>query len=147
MSRDGFEPEAIAETLARLREQRFLDDAGFAERYARSRLQHQGHGRNRLRAALRGKGIAKPTVEAGLKEALEQVSEADALDRAARQYWKAHARAEPQRKLRNLWGFLLRRGFPATLVVARLRHLWPRWQDALDGLDPAEAEAVDEDVE
>lgn len=64
----------------------------------------------------------------------------------ARQYWKNKTRDDPQRKLRNLWGFLLRRGFPATLVVTRLRSLWPRWQDALDGLDPAEAEAVD-DVE
>jgi regulatory protein len=146
LSRDGFDKDQVDETVARLKERRFLDDAGFAERYARSRIQHQGHGRNRLRAALRAKGVRAATVEAGLKEALEQVSEADALDKVARQYWKNKTRDDPQRKLRNLWGFLLRRGFPATLVVTRLRTLWPRWQDALDGLDPAEAEAVD-DVE
>ena len=34
--------------------------------------------------------------------------------------------------------FLIRRGFPAGLVQDRLRVLWPRWGDALEGLEPAE---------
>jgi SOS response regulatory protein OraA/RecX len=93
-----------------------------------------------LRQGLRAKGVSKSDAEAGLKEALEQVSEGDALDAVARRYWKARTGQAPERKLRNLWAFLLRRGFPATLVVARLRALWPRWQDALEGLDPAEPE-------
>ena len=42
------------------------------------------------------------------------------------------------RNLRKLWAFLLRRGFPAGLVNDRLHALWPRWSDALDGLEPAE---------
>jgi regulatory protein len=130
----------VDDALLRLRERRFLDDAGFASRYARSRLQHSGVGRNRLRAALRAKGVTRETAEAGLEDALEQVSEAAVLDRVARHYWKSRTREESQRKLRKLWAFLLRRGFPATLVVTRLRALWPRWQDALDGLDPEEPE-------
>ncbi len=130
--------------MLRLRERRFLDDAGFASRYSRSRLQHLGVGRNRLRAGLRAKGVARDTAEAGLKDALVELSEEAVLDRVARQYWKGRTRQEPQRKLRNLWAFLLRRGFPATLVVARLRSLWPRWRDALDGLDPEGPETVDD---
>ncbi len=136
----------MEDALQRLRERRFLDDAGFASRYARSRLEHSGMGRNRLRAALRAKGVTRETTEAGLEDALEQVSEADVMDQVARLYWKSRPREEPQRKLRKLWAFLLRRGFPATLVVARLRALWPRWQDALEGLDPEGLEAGD-DVE
>jgi hypothetical protein len=42
---------------------------------------------------------------------------------------------------------LLRRGFPATLILSRLKALWPRWQDALEGLEPAEPEAVADDGE
>jgi 3-hydroxyacyl-CoA dehydrogenase len=49
--------------------------------------------------------------------------------------------------MRRLWAFLLRRGFPATLILSRLKALWPRWQDALDGLEPAEAEAATEETE
>jgi regulatory protein len=133
--------------VTRLRSEKLLDDLGFAARYSKSRLQHRGLGRNRLRQGLRAKGVPKATAEAGLKEALDQVSEAEILDTLARRYWKSRARDNPERKLRNLWGFLLRRGFPATLILSRLKALWPRWQDALDGLEPAEPEVVPGDEE
>ena len=148
MSAKGHAAEEIEATVARLRAERLLDDEGFAARYARSRLQHRGLGRNRLRQGLRAKGVPKAQAEAGLKEALEQVSEPEVLDRLARRYWKSRAREAPERKLRNLWAFLLRRGFPATLILSRLKALWPRWQDALEGLEPAEPEpAPEEDKE
>jgi len=34
----------------------------------------------------------------------------------------------------------VRRGYPAELVSARLGALWPRLRDALDGLEPGEAD-------
>jgi SOS response regulatory protein OraA/RecX len=133
--------------VVRLRSEKLLDDRGFAARYARSRLQHRGLGRHRLRQGLRAKGVPLGTAEAGLKEALDQVSEGDVLDSVARRYWKSRAREDPERRLRNLWAFLLRRGFPATLILSRLKALWPRWQDALDGLEPVEPEAVNDEEE
>jgi hypothetical protein len=42
--------------------------------------------------------------------------------------------------MQKLWGFLLRRGFPPDLVNERVRALWPRWSDALAGLEPLDAE-------
>jgi hypothetical protein len=45
---------------------------------------------------------------------------------------------EPERRLPRLWAFLLRRGFAASLVHERLKALWPRWSDALEGLEPLE---------
>ena len=133
--------------LARLRRERLLDDAGFAARYAQSRLQHQGLGRHRLKQGLRRKGVAVAVADAGIQEALGQVSESDVIDALARRYWKANAKKAPDKRLRALWGFLLRRGFPATLILSRLKALWPRWQDALEGLEPADSEAVTEDEE
>jgi regulatory protein len=133
----------VEATLSRLRRERLLDDAGFSARFARSRLEHQGLGRHRLRQALRRRGVARDVAQAGVQEALEQVSEADVVDRLARRYWRASTRKPPDKRLRSLWAFLLRRGFPATLILSRLKALWPRWQDALDGLEPAEV-AVDE---
>jgi hypothetical protein len=70
--------------------------------------------------------------------ALDEVSEAAALDSQARRYWRSHVRDEPRRRLRKLWGFLLRRGYPVALVDERLKALWPRWSDAIEGLDPLE---------
>jgi regulatory protein len=70
--------------------------------------------------------------------ALQDVSETEALDKLARRHWRLHEKDEPRKRLQRLWAFLLRRGFPADLVRARLHGLWPRWSDALDGLDPEE---------
>jgi regulatory protein len=139
----GHAPDAIEQALARLRGERLVDDAGFSARYARSRLEHHGLGRHRLGRDLSRKGVARDVARAGIESALEHVSEADVVDRLARRYWRAWRAKAPEKRLRNLWGFLLRRGFPATLILSRLKTLWPRWQDALDGLEPAEA-AVDE---
>ena len=46
------------------------------------------------------------------------------------------SRPSAPRRVQKLWAFLLRRGFPAELVGARLRALWPRWADALLDLPP-----------
>jgi len=60
------------------------------------------------------------------------------IDGMARRFWKSREADEPRHRLRKLWAFLLRRGFPAGLVNDRLHALWPRWSDALEGLEPAE---------
>ena len=137
----GHEPEEIEAAIERLRAERYLDDRGFAERFARSRMAHQGLGRARVRQGLHQRGVARAETEAGLAGALREVDERAVLDGLARRYWRQHARVEPARRLPRLWAFLLRRGFAAGLVHERLSALWPRWTDALDGLEPVEVHA------
>ena len=133
----GHAQDEIDATVLRLRQERALDDVSFAARYARSRMAHAGLGRNRIRRDLRARGVERQVAENGLRAAADDVSEAEVLERVARRYWSAHRADEPPRRLQKLWAFLLRRGFPVTLVTERLRHLWPRLRDALDGLEPA----------
>jgi regulatory protein len=139
----GHSEAEIDEALARLRAQRYVDDETFAERFARSRLSHHGQGRGRIRQGLRQRGVGREQMEAGLTAALHDVSEDEVLDRTARRYWRQHTRVEPGRRLPRLWAFLLRRGFAPGQVNRRLRALWPRWSDALEGLEPAELDADD----
>jgi regulatory protein len=128
----------VEAALARLRRERYLDDAGFAERFARSRMAHSGHGRLRVRQELRQRGVERRLAEAGIAGALREVDERALLDDLARRYWRLHAEVEPERRLPRLWAFLLRRGFAPGLVRERLSALWPRWSDALSGLEPDE---------
>jgi regulatory protein len=132
----GHDAAEVDAAIERLRGERFLDDAGYAERFARSRLAHQGLGRARIRMALRQRGVDAGHTEAGLRAALGEVDETAVLDAVARRYWKLQVRVEPGKRLPRLWAFLVRRGFPAALVRERLSALWPRWRDALDGLEP-----------
>jgi regulatory protein len=142
LSGKGHEEAEIDEAVARLCRERALDDAGFATRFARSRMVWSGLGRNRIRRDLGARGVARTTTEAALIEAATEVSEAEILEKAARRYWALHATDEPGRRVQKLWAFLLRRGFPSGLVQERLKALWPRWTDALEGLEPM---AMEED--
>jgi SOS response regulatory protein OraA/RecX len=130
-------PEAAVEAVARrLLRERLVDDGGLAARYARSRMQFRGQGQHRIRQGLRQRGVAGAIIEQGIREALGEVDEGQVLERLARRYWTQRRRDAPERRLRALWAFLLRRGFPARLVHERLRKMWPRWSDALEGLEP-----------
>ncbi len=75
-------------------------------------------------------------MEAGVAEALADISEKDILERLARQYWKTRTRDAPEKRARGLYMYLIRRGFPATLILERFRALWPRHRDLLDGVEP-----------
>jgi regulatory protein len=130
----------VEAALARLTEARYLDDAGYAARVARTRLRHDGLGRHRIRQDLRLRGVDGQTAEAGIAEAVADVPEAEALDKVAQRYWRTHPSDDPRQRLRKLWAFLVRRGFPPGLVHERLGVLWPRWREALDGLEPDAAE-------
>ena len=112
----GHSTDEIADALARLRDKRYVDDTGYAERFSRSRLAHHGLGRRRIRHGLRRRGVSREDAEAGLATALREVPEEEVLDRTARRYWRQHTRVEPQRRLPRLWAFLLRRGFAPALA-------------------------------
>jgi regulatory protein len=129
----------VEEAISRLRSLRYLDDAGYAERFARIRLAYQGLGRLRIRQGLRQRGVPRTAAEAGIAAATREVTEEDVVDALARRYWRQHGRTEPARRLPRLWTFLLRRGFAPGLVRSRLTALWPRWRGALEGMDPLEA--------
>ncbi len=134
----GHEEEEVETAIDRLRRERFVDDSGFAERFARSRMANQGHGRMRIRQDLRRRGVDRRTVEAGIAGALREVDEEAVVDALARRYWREHAAVEPAKRVPRLWAFLVRRGFAPGLVSERLKHLWPKWSDALEGLQPAD---------
>jgi len=136
---EGQTHEDVEDALARVKSARYLDDRTYAERYTRSRLQGQRQGRIKIRQGLRTRGVAGELVERALSQAAADGIEKDALDSAARSYWRTHPRTEPALRIRRLFVFLMRRGFPAALVHERLRALWPTPGAAL-----LEFEAVDD---
>jgi regulatory protein len=138
LENEGHLKEDIDDAVKRLQAVRYVDDRSFAERYTRSRAVSHGQGRRRIRQGLRARGVDRELTERALASIEADGTEREALDTAARKYWKIHAKVEPETRMRRLWVFLLRRGFPAGLVHERLRSLWPRHGETLEGLDVAE---------
>jgi regulatory protein len=132
---EGQTDEDVAEALARVKTARYVDDGTYAERYTRSRLLGRGQGRMRIRQDLRTRGVASELVEQALRGAIAEGTETEALDAVARSYWKTHPRVEPVLRLRRMFVFLMRRGFPGGLVHERLRALWPKPGASLEELE------------
>lgn len=78
LSKKNFSEEDIKETLEKLNEYKFLDDAEFSRIFARSR-QNKGKSKRIISIELRQKGISKQTAEKTLEESQDDL-------RTARKY-------------------------------------------------------------
>jgi len=65
-----FDEAAIAETIARLREEKWLDDERFAGAFVRTRVL-KGIGRLRIRGELRNAGVSEEAAERAIRENTE----------------------------------------------------------------------------
>jgi regulatory protein len=132
---EGHAVEQVDDAVLRAKSARYVDDTRYAERFTRSRLVGRGQGRAIIRHGLRTRGVKGEVVDRALKQAVAEGLEKAALDAVARKYWRLHPKVEPETRLKRLWAFLMRRGFPASLVHERLRSLWPRQGAILEGLE------------
>lgn len=120
------DPALVEETLARLAEQGYLDDAEFARFWVENRQRFRPKGARALRQELRQRGLDADTIT----EALDGLDAAESAYQAARP--RAHrlatlAQADPASFQRKLSDFLQRRGFDydttAEAVARLLREL------------------------
>ncbi|HEX7938233.1 MAG TPA: regulatory protein RecX [Gemmatimonadaceae bacterium] len=108
------EPAADVEAaIARLLEQRLLNDADYARQFARVKLTGAGASKFKIVQELGRKGIGKPLAD----EAIESLRQDEGLDasesihRVAEKKWKTLAKLDEATGRRRLYAFLARRGF------------------------------------
>ncbi len=117
-----FDPDTVEETLARLAEQGYLDDAEFARFWVENRQRFRPKGERALRQELRQRGLDADTI-AG---ALERLDTAEAAYRAAQpraERLAQLAQVDPTSFRRKLSDFLLRRGFDYDVIAEAVARL------------------------
>ncbi|MGH7638724.1 MAG: regulatory protein RecX [Gemmatimonadaceae bacterium] len=113
LSEKGAPKGELDEVIARLLEQKLLDDADFARQFARTKITGAGASRIRILQELRRKGVAADVAE----RALDELDEDEGLDasasiqRVAEKKWKTLAKLDDFTRRRRLYGFLARRGY------------------------------------
>ena len=119
--RKGEPAPGVDAAIARLLEQRLLNDEDFALQFARVKLSYAGASRFKIVQELGRKGIGKPMAE----EALAALKESDGLDasenihRVAEKKWRTLSKLDDHTARRRLYAFLARRGFnPDEIRVA-----------------------------
>jgi regulatory protein len=117
-----FTPEAIAQTLARLQQEGYLDDTTFGQQWVANRQRFRPRSERALRYELRRKGMETSLIDEVIQEA--EIDE-DAAAWAALQpkiaRWQGLERAQFSQKA---GGFLARRGFGHEVARRVIDRAW-----------------------
>jgi regulatory protein len=111
-------PDDVSAVLEKLTERGLLNDARYAETFARSRATTRGMSRRRIAAELAKRGVTRELVDAAIAEVMsdESIDERAMVETAAAKKFKSLAKLEPQVQRSRLYGFLARKGFAPDLV-------------------------------
>jgi regulatory protein len=122
----------IATVIARLHEYGYLDDAAFAETYARLRQENEKLGQRRVQQDLQRKGVDKELITETLEARYGQTNE-EAL---ARQYLerKRIRKPENEKETARLMRRLVTAGF-STGVIYKILRQWDVPEESLAALD------------
>lgn len=122
LERRGYSAEAAAHAVRRCADAGYVDDAAMAASVA-ARHRRAGHGRARVAADLKAKGVAAELITEAL-DGQNDTEEAAAMT-VAQQLWArtGASGAHDQRARMRVAGALQRRGFSSSLVARVLRGL------------------------
>ncbi len=110
-------PEEVSDAVvADLEALGYVDDRAFAMTWVESRAHGRALGSRRLREELLTKGVARPLVDAVLRDACGAEDEDARARAAAERRLPALRRGAPVELARRLHDYLLRRGFPGDVV-------------------------------
>ncbi|GGD67723.1 RecX family transcriptional regulator [Paenibacillus nasutitermitis] len=118
--RKGMEESAIAKALERLQGERLVDDVSYANQFAAQRMRSQLKGRRLLQQELEHRGISRETAKEA-SAGLDLDMETETAIRAAKKKWP-YIKGEVRDRKRKLMAFLLRRGFPGTVVKQAVKE-------------------------
>ncbi|MFZ0302458.1 MAG: regulatory protein RecX [Terracidiphilus sp.] len=132
---------AIAAVVAKLKEQRYLDDQSYAETYARLRQQNEKLGERRVRRDLAQKGLKAELID----ETVEARYGATNEETLARQHLerKRIKKPENERETARVMRRLVAAGF-ATGTIYKILRRWDVPEETLTALDNLAAEDVGE---
>jgi regulatory protein len=132
---------AIAAVIKRLKEYKFLDDAAYAETYARLRHENEKLGARRVRSDLAQKGLKAELINKTVDARYGETNE----ESLARQHLERKRIKKPQneRETARVVRRLVAAGFSTGTIFKILRQ-WDVPEEALAGIENLESEAGEE---
>jgi regulatory protein len=113
--------EFVDPVIARLREQKYLDDARYAIDFSRQHAKTRRQGRFRITRELRTRGVPDSHIETALDAVFAETDEST-LVRTGLKRRLVHIRGPlNERKIASLYRTLLRAGYSAEIIRAELR--------------------------
>jgi regulatory protein len=126
----------ILAVIARLKEQRYLDDTTYAAIFTKLRQDNQKFGKRRIQQELSNKGVSAELIAATLDSAYENISE----EELARKHLERKRIKQPgnEKETARVVRAMIRGGF-STKVIFRILKTWNASDEtlaALESIDP-----------
>jgi regulatory protein len=115
--------DLIQKVLARLKQNGYIDDARYANQFARQRTEGRKQGKFRVARDLRARGVPDRHIEAALEEAAKNTDEAAVVRQRIERKLRSFRGDLDDRKLASLYRSLLRAGFSADVIRRELKSL------------------------
>ena len=123
LRRRGAPAEIARAVVDELQTRGYVDDQAFARFWAETRARGRQVGSRRLRQELGQKGIPRAVVGPAIEAAFVEVAEAERCLEAGRRRLPALLRAARERAAPRLRDYLLRRGYPPSMVMRTVSTL------------------------
>ncbi|MBS1801787.1 MAG: regulatory protein RecX [Acidobacteria bacterium] len=122
----------VQAVIARLKEQRYLDDRSYAETFSHLRRENDKFGQRRVRQALGQKGVSSKVVDQVVTESYSKTDE----ETLARQFLERKRLRKPadERETARVMRRLVSAGFSASVIYRILRQ-WDVPDESLDQLE------------
>jgi len=140
LSRRAQRSQDVEGVLARLKENKYLDDRQFAETYAASRLANERFGKTRVLQDLRHRRVTPTLAEKTVKTVYQDVDEAALIEEWIRRKYRTKEREglfQEEKDLASAYRRLLRAGFRTGEIVRVLRKFAAN-PGLLDDFEPPE---------
>jgi len=119
--RRGHPPDDVDETIARLREERAIDDTRVAESIARTQTSLKKRGKLRVRQQIESAGITGATAKRAVDDVFAGIDDAALLEASLLKRLHGRERIADDRELQRLYRYLVGQGFDPDRVLAILR--------------------------
>lgn len=112
----NFPASATQRVLDRLEELGLVDDENFAQQLVRSLTRRRNLGKRAILDKLRRAGVSRDVAEATIARELGDYDEVSRAQQATEKYLSRLAGLPPEKQRRRLQAYLLRRGFPYSVI-------------------------------
>ena len=123
----GFAQEVVSETIERLRELGFLDDASFAISLAKDLAIVKGYGRFQVEKKLKNKGIEGEMLTGAIEKVFSEIDEFEAARRLALKKTKGQLNSIQDKA--RIGRYLYGRGYSWDIITEILKGLHDRERD------------------
>jgi len=121
LARKEYDQDEIDEAVARLREERAINDQRVAEAIVRTETGVRKRGKVRVRMQLERAGIAKETAKAAIDNVFEAIDDAALLESSLRKRLRGRETIADEREFARLFRYLIGQGFESDRVMQALR--------------------------